>query len=118
MSDIAVTEDLFFTRSGLSKQTAVDITTDALSNCEDGELFLEYRQSESFSLDDGCIKSAAFDTTQGFGLRSVIGETTGFAHASTLDEGALLRASETIKAVKLGHMGEMADGPTGTNQAL
>ena len=40
---------------------------------DDGELFLEYSQSESVALDDGRIKSAAFDTTQGFGLRAVVG---------------------------------------------
>jgi predicted Zn-dependent protease len=53
---------------------------------DDGELFLEYSQSEAVALDDGRIKSASFDTTQGFGLRAVAGEAAGYAHASELSE--------------------------------
>jgi len=118
MSDIAVTEDLFFTRTGLSKDAAQEITAEALHRCDDGELFLEYRQSESFALDDGRIKAATFDTTQGFGLRVVAGEATGFSHSSTLNEESLKRAAATATAVKFGHMNTPADGPVGTNQAL
>ena len=52
-----------------------------LKGADDGEMFLEYRQSESLVFDDERLKSASFDTSQGFGLRSVSGETTGYAHA-------------------------------------
>ena len=80
---------------------------EALAGCDDGELFLEYEQSESLAFDDGKLKSASYDTTQGFGLRSVAGEATGFAHASALDEQALKRAVATVKAVRAGHSGEI-----------
>ena len=46
--------------------------------------------AEGLAFDDGKLKSASYDTTQGFGLRSVKGEVTGFAHASALDEPARL----------------------------
>ena len=72
---------------------------------DDGELFLEYSQSESLALDDGRIKSAAFDTTQGFGLRAVAGEAAGYAHASELSEAAIRRAATTVRAVASGHSG-------------
>ena len=36
-----------------------------LAGVDDGELFLEYRQSEGLSFDDGVLKTASFDTTQG-----------------------------------------------------
>jgi len=90
----------------------------ALTGADDGELFLEYRQSESISLDDGKIKSANFDTSMGFGLRAVSGEATGFAHASEFSEGALKRAADTVKAVRSGRGGEAAVGPSGTNTQL
>ncbi len=64
-------------------QSLVD---ESLKDADDGELFLEYRQSESFAFDDGRLKAASFDTMQGFGLRSVAGEATGYAHASELSE--------------------------------
>ena len=44
---------------------------------DDGELFVERSESEAFLFDDGRLKSAAFDATEGFGLRVVAGETAG-----------------------------------------
>ena len=83
---------------------------------DDGELFLEYSQSESVALDDGRIKSAAFDTTQGFGLRAVAGEAAGYAHASELSEPAMRRAAAAVRAVATGHAGTLAAPPSGTNR--
>ena len=69
-------------------------------------------------LDDGRIKSASFDTAQGFGLRALSDEATGFAHASELSEEAIRRAGQTVRAVKQGHSGTMAAPPPGTNRQL
>jgi TldD protein len=118
MADLAVTEDLFFNRAGLDKDAVAATVADALRGADDGELYLEYRQSESVALDDGRIRSASFDTSQGFGLRAVAGEATGFAHASTLDAGAVARAAETVKAVRKGASGTFAADPMGTNRTL
>jgi len=85
---------------------------------DDGELYLEYGQSESLVFDDGRLKTANFDTTQGFGLRGVVGELTGFAHSNELSEAALKRASDTVTAVRRGHDGTMSGPPKGTNAKL
>ena len=71
MSHLAATDDLFFNRAGLDQRRLEKVVDDALDGADDGELFLEYRQSESLAFDDGRLKSASFDTSQGFGLRSV-----------------------------------------------
>ena len=118
MTDIAKTEDLFFNRAGLDKSRIEGIIGEALGKADDGELFLEYQQSENFVFDDGQLKNANFDTSQGFGLRAVAGEMSGYAHASELSEEALLRAGDTIKAVQVGYDGTMAQGPAQTNQSL
>jgi TldD protein len=118
MSHDATTEQLFFDKAGLDNASVTRMVGDALQGADDGELFLEYRQSESISLDDGRIKSATFDTVQGFGLRAVSGEATGYAHASELSEPALLRASDTVKAVRQGKGGVLDVAPVGTNRAL
>jgi TldD protein len=91
---------------------------EALQQADDGELFLEYSQSEHFSWDDGKLKNASFDTTQGFGLRAVSGETFGYAHAADLSEEAMRRAAVTVKAVAAGHGGNLAIAPHGTNRQL
>ena len=111
MSDLSQTDDLFFTQTGLDRAAVERTVNDALAGADDGELFLEYCQSESLVWDDGKLKSASFDTTQGFGLRAVSGETTGYAHAVNLDEHAIKRAAETVRAVKTGQGGTMALPP-------
>ncbi len=119
-SPLAVTDALFFAREGatLGLDAAERLTRDALANSDDGELFLEYRESESISLDDGRIRAAGFDTSLGFGLRAVAGEATGYAHAGELTEDALKRAAATVSAVASGHSGVAAEPPAGTNRRL
>lgn len=110
--------DLFFTQSGLHRPVVERIAADALKGTDDGEMFLEYRLSESFVFDDGRMKSASFDTTQGFGLRAVAGEAIGFAHSSELSEAAMKRAGDAVQAVKSGHTGSWAAAPARTNAKL
>ena len=110
--------DLFFSRTGMDRSRVQATVAEALKDADDGELFLEYRQSESFSYDDGRLKAATFDTTQGFGLRAVAGEATGYAHASDLSEEAIRRAANTVRAVSRGYSGTAAGGPARTNVKL
>ena len=118
MTDLARTDDLFFTRTGMDRSRVDDIVGDALNGADDGELYLEYSQSESVAFDDGRMRAASFDTGQGFGLRAVSGEAQGYAHASELSEDAIRRAAETVKAVRAGRSGTLAEGPRGTNRSL
>jgi len=111
-------DELFFTRAGLDPDRLTRIVSDTLTGADDGELFLEYTQSEALAFDDGRLKTASFDTGQGFGLRCVAGEATGYAHASDLSEAAVKRAADAVQAVKAGHSGSMAAGPVATNAHL
>ncbi len=118
MSDLAKTDELFFERSGMDRQATETIVARALKGADDGELFLEYCQAEGIALDDGRIRSASFDTAQGFGLRAVAGEAVGYAHASELSEEAVQRAADTVRAVHGGRGGRLAAAPVGTNRSL
>src|SRR5215469_2384966 len=118
MTDLAASDALFFERTGMDPARIEALVDRSLAGMDDGELYLEYSQSESLALDDGRIKSASFDTTQGFGLRAVAGEAAGYAHASELSEAAIARAVATVKAVKGGHEGSLALPPVGTNRSL
>jgi len=112
------TDDLFFSRTGLDRARVETQVSDTLNGADDGELYLEYSQSESFVFDDGRLKNASFDTAQGFGLRAVADEATGYAHSSDFSEDALKRASDAVQAVKVGHTGTWADAPAKTNRHL
>ena len=110
-------EALFFADADLDRARVAALVDEALSGMDDGEMFLEYRQSESLVFDDGRLKSASFDTARGFGLRAVAGEATGYAHASEVSEAAMKRAAAAVRSVKAGHAG-MAAGPPATNRRL
>ena len=104
--------------SACDPATARTILKDALHGADDGELFLERTESEMLVFDDGRLKSASYDTGEGFGLRVVAGETAGYAHASGVTEGALRRAADSAALAKRGYSGVAAEGPRPTNVRL
>ena len=97
---------IFYGDNGLDPGRTERLVADALNGCDDGELYLQYAVSESFSFDDGRLKAATFDTQKGFGLRGVAGEMTAFAHANELSDAAILRAADTIRVVRDGYGGQ------------
>ena len=104
--------------SGVDPSRAVELLGEALAGADDGEIFLERSESESFVYDDGRLKSAAFDSTEGFGLRVIAGETAGYAHASEISEAAISRAADSAALAKRGYSGVAAEGPRATNKRL
>ena len=60
-------------RSGLDRDAVRSELARGLAGADDGELFLEYRQSEALMFDNGRLKQATYDTAQGFGLRAAFG---------------------------------------------
>jgi TldD protein len=105
-------------RAGLDRKKVSTIISRGLEGADDGELFLEYRQSEALGFDNGRLKQATYDTAQGFGLRAVKDEAVGYAHASDISEAAIVRAADAVRAVKGGYTGHYADAPARTNVKL
>lgn len=112
--------NLFFDQSELDNARIQSLVDDALQGLDDGELYLEYNQSEALSFDDGKLKHASFNTAQGFGFRGVLGEAASYAHGCELSEAALKRASETVRAVNFGQNSseKVSDATFGSNQSL
>lgn len=104
--------------SDLTREKARAILADALGRGDDGEIFVERRASESLLFDNGRLKAANYDTTQGFGLRIVCGEAVGYAHASEMSEAALRRAAASAAAAGRGYSGTLAIAPARTNARL
>jgi len=105
-------------RAGLDKAKISKLIARGLEGADDGELFLEYRQAEALTFDNGRLKQATYDTAQGFGLRAIKDEAVGYAHASDLSEAAIARAADAVRAVKGGHSGGYAEAPGRTNRKL
>ena len=102
----------------LDPDQALAALRQATAGADDGELFLERRRSETISYDDGRVKTASYDASEGFGLRAVCGEVAGYAHSSEISESALLRAVGTARLAVGDGGGTLAAGPVATNQKL
>jgi TldD protein len=105
-------------RSGLDRDAVRHEIARGLAGSDDGELFLEYRQSEALMFDNGRLKQATYDTAQGFGLRAVKNDAVGYAHSSDVSIPALIRAADAVGAVRAGYSGSFAAAPGRTNVRL
>src|SRR6202789_1498407 len=104
--------------AGVDARRAEQVLGDALAGADDGELFVERSESEFFLFDDGRLKSASYDSVEGFGLRVVAGETAGYAHSTEISEAAIGRAGKSAALAKRGYSGGAAEGPRATNAKL
>jgi TldD protein len=102
----------------LDRDAALSVLRAATEGADDGELFLERRRSEVVVFDDGRVKTASYDASEGFGLRAVRGETAGYAHSTEISEAALRRAAETARLAVGDGGGTLAEAPAGTNEKL
>ncbi|MEM9477472.1 MAG: metalloprotease TldD [Pseudomonadota bacterium] len=90
----------------------------AVAGADDGELFVERKRSEALMFDDGRIKTASYNASEGFGLRAVRGETAGYAHSTEISEAALTRAVATARLAVGDGGGTAAPPPKPTNTRL
>ncbi|WP_374635484.1 metalloprotease TldD [Paracoccus sp. (in: a-proteobacteria)] len=97
----------------LDQDRALKILRAALDGAEDGELFIERSRGEALVFDDGRLRNASYDAEQGFGLRAVRGEVTGYAHSTEINEAALKKAAETVRLAVGDGGGTLALPPAG-----
>ncbi len=102
----------------LPRDEALRELRSATAGAEDGEIFVERRKSEALVFDDGRLRSASYDASEGFGLRAVNGEVTGYAHSTEMSLAALERAGQTARLAVGAGGGTLADAPAPTNARL
>src|SRR5256714_5828709 len=105
-------------RANLDRNSVRHQVSRGLAGADDGELFLEYSQTEALMFDNGRLKQATYDTSQGFGLRAVKDDAVGYAHSSDVSLPALIRAADAVAAVRGGYSGSYATPPVHTNVKL
>ncbi len=102
----------------IEPERALALLREAVAGADDGELFLERRRAEVLSYDDGRVRNASYNASEGFGLRAVRGETAGYAHSTEISEASLKRAVETARLAVGDGGGTIADAPVATNRRL
>ena len=90
----------------------------SLHGADDGEMYLQFSNSESLSLRDGQIKNTSYGVSSGFGLRAVQGEYSAYAYSNDFEKPSLDQAREAVAMAKRGSSGSWAVSPNRTDQAL
>jgi TldD protein len=65
------------------------------------DLYFQYSRSESWSLEEGIVKSGSFSIDQGVGVRAVSGDKTAFAYSDDISLPALRSAADATRAIAL-----------------
>src|SRR5512132_4398514 len=63
------------------------------------DLYFQYSRNESWSLEEGIVKSGSFNIDQGVGVRAVTGEKTAFAYSDDISLAALETAARATRAI-------------------
>jgi TldD protein len=83
------------------------------------DLYFQYSRNESWSLEEGIVKSGSFNIDQGVGVRAVSGEKTAFAYSDDISFDALQAAAHATRAIaRQGQAGATQVAHTGGRRAL
>ena len=78
---------------------------------DDADVYLQYTRSESWSLEEGLVKSGSFGIEQGFGIRAIDGDKTAFAYSDDISAERLMQAAGTVRAIARQGRGRVRLGP-------
>ena len=90
----------FLDRFALDERALEDTIGTAIARQADfADLYFEFRTSEAFVLEEGIVKKAAKNVSQGAGVRVVAGDKTGCAHTDDVSVDTLRLASQTAQTI-------------------
>lgn len=92
--------DVLLKPTGLDTQALQGVLGNIMSHQVDyADLYFQYSRSESWSLEEGQVKSGNFSIDQGVGVRAVSGEKTAFAYSDDINLPALQQAANATKSI-------------------
>ncbi|HVG04415.1 MAG TPA: metalloprotease TldD [Burkholderiaceae bacterium] len=75
------------------------------------DLYFQYARSETFSLEEGIVKSGSFDIEQGVGVRAIVGDKTAFAYSDDISLDALTEAAISARSIARHGAGKVKVAP-------
>jgi TldD protein len=110
--------NLFTKRFGLTSNDLERLLSAALSDGGDyADLYLEHRDKDALSFEEGMLKNASTNITQGVGIRVIAGEQTGYAYADCFEMSEMLRAASVARAIAHGSSAARV-GPVNASRSL
>lgn len=97
---LATARRILLTPNGLDDARLVQtLGTVFTRQVDDADLYFQFTKSESWSLDEGIVKTGSFSIDQGVGVRAVSGDRTAFSYSDDISLPALLAAAETTRSI-------------------
>jgi TldD protein len=96
-------ESVFASRFHITRRDLEGYLSDALSRGGDyADLYFEYLQTSSISIDESIVKSASQGVSLGVGVRVISGERTGYAYSDDLSPERIRKAAQVAAHIAKG----------------
>ncbi len=96
----AVAQQALLTAHSISAGQLEQVFAKMLANRVDyADLYFQYSRAESWSLEEGIVKSGSFGIDQGVGVRAVSNDKTAFAYSDDISLAALENAALATRAI-------------------
>src|SRR3954470_9100785 len=100
LSALAVARDVLLTPFGLDEGKLLSALGTMFTHKVDyADLYFQFTKSESWSLEEGIVKTGSFSIDQGVGVRAVSGDKTAFSYSDEISERALLEAAAATRTI-------------------
>ena len=97
---MSIIKNNIFPSYNLSNEKIESILSGALGPSIDfADLYIQYTTVESWTCEDGIVKSGSQQIDSGFGIRSISGDKTGFSYGNNFDYNEISKASKLAKSI-------------------
>ncbi len=100
LQTLATARNLLLTPYGLDESKLIGVLGSIFTHKVDyADLYFQFTKSESWSLEEGIVKTGSFSIDQGVGVRAVSGDKTAFAYSDDISELALMDAAAATRTI-------------------
>ncbi len=100
LAALSTAKDWFLGRYGLTEADVGATLAEIFQHRVDyADLYFQYARSESWSLEEGQVKSGSFDIEEGVGVRAVTGEKQAFSYSDDISREAMIAAARATRGI-------------------
>jgi TldD protein len=99
-SNLSLARSILLTPFGLDDVALTSTLASMFTHKVDyADLYFQFTKSESWSLEEGIVKTGSFNIDQGVGVRAVSGDKTAFAYSDEISLDALKQAAAATRTI-------------------
>jgi len=107
-TNLSLARSILLTPFGLDDTSLVTTLGSMFTHKVDyADLYFQFTKSESWSLEEGIVKTGSFNIDQGVGVRAISGDKTAFSYSDDISLSALQQAVEATRTIARYGQGKM-----------